>query len=385
MPDGECLRDWLAASEEGLGLALDDVVVVLASNERYVPYLSVVVQSLCEHARSARRYDIVVLTADISRESARALHGQVEALARAAAPARETAGEAGAGGPRFSIGFLDMRAALKGWRLRSRNRFGAEAHFRLLAPTLLPGVCKAVYLDADLVVLNDVAGLFDTDVSGRLLAAAHDPDTEGQVAGYDPMVRPYLEKIVGLRDLGAYFQSGVLVLNLEELRRRHSISEMVGLALSRSWRWPDQDILNLLCQGDYTRLDMRWNVLFDWQGLRRAHIVGQASKATREAYEAARRDPWIVHYAGPDNRPWLYPQADMAGLFWDSASRCPFFEELRRRLYASYANPARLGKRGFLYFIYKCGLPMVDAALPPGTLRRAAVIAAYERLGGQCT
>ena len=45
----------------------------------------------------------------------------------------------------------------------------------------------------------------------------------------------------------------------------------------------------------------------DWQHLRRTHIVANAPADVRAEYEEAAADPAIVHFAGPDNRPWLYP------------------------------------------------------------------------------
>ena len=357
----------LARSERELGLPLDDVVVALSSNEAYAPYLSVVVQSLCEHADPSRHYDVVVMTDGLAPASIDALRSQTDAFAQ------------------VSIGFYDVRPTLDGISLPKHNRFGRETYYRLLSPVLLPSVAKTIYLDADLVVLHDVAELFDVDVSGRLLAAIRDPDTAGQVAGYDPMVRPYLEREVGIRDTSTYFQAGVLLLNLAEFRRSHPTEEMLALAESKVWRWPDQDLLNSLAQGDYVRLDPRWNVLHDWQRLRRSHIIAQAPEDVRRAYEASRADPWIVHYAGPDNRPWLYPKADFADRFWDYASRSPFHDELLRRLRASYREPRRLGKRAFLYAIYHWGLPAFDAVFTYGTRRREFVVGTYERLGGQCT
>ena len=373
MPSATPIAPALARSEAELGMAFSDVVVIFSSNEAYVPYLSVVLQSLCENAGSGRHFDIVVLTADITPASCAALKRQVAALGAAR------------GGDPFALGFLDTRAALAGVRLPHHNRFGPEAHYRLLAPELLPSVDKAVYLDADICVLHDVSELFDIDVSGHLLAAMRDPDTAGQVAGYDPMVRPYLERTVGLADTSTYFQSGVMLMNLARLRAEHPASEMMELASSQSWRWPDQDILNRLAQGAYVRLDARWNVLHDWQRLRRSHIIAQAPAEVRAAYDASRADPWIVHYAGPDNRPWLYPKADMAGYFWDYAARCPFAEALRADLAASFRSPRRLGKRAFLHAIYHWGLPAFDAVFTYGTRRRRVVVGAYERLGGQCT
>lgn len=369
-------RYELAKSSSELDLSFADVVVLLASNERFAPYASVVVQSLIEHASPDRTYDIVVLTNDISQTSARRLIGQTE---------NSPFGNVG-------LDLLDAEAVLDGLKLPNRGRFRAAAHYRLLAPELLPQVAKAVYLDADLVVLHDVAELFDVDLDGKFLAAVHDADTAGQYAGYDPVVKPYLENEVGLEDPRSYFQSGVLVMDLERMRELKLSEEMVGLAVSRKWRWPDQDILNRMAQSkaddprdSYVRLDPRWNVLHDWKRLRRSHIVAQAPAEVQAAYDKAGRDPFVVHYAGPDDRPWIYPKADRADLFWDAASRSPFYDELRRGLAASRRDPAALVLRLWIAFIYKIGMPAIDVLLPCGTRRRAWVLGLYERMGGRCT
>lgn len=151
----------LAGSEGGLGLSLDDVVVVFAASENFVPYLSVALQSLIEHASAERRYDIVVLTRDISPSSMITLSRQVN---------RDNIG----------IGFLDAEAAIGNRKLPHYGHFRLETYFRLLAPSLLPSVRKAVYLDSDLVVLADIAELWDMDVEGYLLGATRDADKIGR-------------------------------------------------------------------------------------------------------------------------------------------------------------------------------------------------------------
>ena len=362
-------RYELAKSAADLDLSFDDVVVLLASNERFAAYASVVVQSIVEHTDPRRRYDIVVLTNDITQRSAQRLAYQ--------------ASQAPHGN--VDLGLLDAEAMLDGLKLPNRGRFRAAAHYRLLAPVLLPQVAKAVYLDADLVVLHDVAELFDTDLAGHFIAAVHDADTAGQYAGYDPVVKPYLENEVGLRDPRAYFQSGVLVMDLAKMRAMNLSEEMLALAVSRKWRWPDQDILNRMAQGDYVRLDPRWNVLHDWKRLRRSHIIAQAPLDVQAAYDEAAADPRIVHYAGPDDRPWIYPKADRAELFWDHARRSPFYDELVRGYNFSKRDPASLVLRVWIEFIYKIGMPAIDVLLPCGSRRRAWVLGLYERMGGRCT
>lgn len=353
----------LATTSTGLDLPLNDVVVVFACSENFVPYLSVAVQSIVDNASPDRRYDIIVLTRDITPASMITLSRQVKQ-------------------PNTGIGYLDVDAALGDIELPHHGHFRPETYFRLLAPQLLPNVDKAIYLDSDLIVNDDLAKLYDYDVTGYKLAATRDADTIGQIDGYDTSVGPYLKEELGMDNPHDYFQAGVLLMNLAELRRTVSPEEFLEISTERMWRWLDQDVLNKVVNGHYLRLPMRWNYLMDWQHLRRTHIVANAPKEIRDQYDEAREDPAIVHFAGPDNRPWLYPDADGADLFWHYAMRSPYIEEIRAQLEDSRATVKGLAKRAQVIALYKGIMPAFDKTCPGGTKRRDAIIGIYTRLGG---
>ncbi len=353
----------LASSSVDLDLPLSDVVVVFACSENFVPYLSVATQSIVENAGASRRYDIIVLTRDISPASMITLTRQVKS-------------------DNVGIGFLDVDAALGDIELPHHGHFRPETYYRLLAPQLLPNVDKAIYLDSDLIVEKDIAGLFDVDVTGYPLAATRDADTIGQIEGYDATVGPYLKNELGMRDPHDYFQAGVLLMNLAELRRTVSPEEFLALSTQRMWRWLDQDVLNRVVNGNYVRVHMRWNYLMDWQHLRRTHIVSNAPADVRAEYEEAAADPAIIHFAGPDNRPWLYPDADRADNFWRYAMHSPYLDEIRGQLEDSRASAAGLAKRLQVIALYKGIMPAFDRVCPAGSKRRRAIITAYMGLGG---
>ena len=353
----------LASCEDELGLSFDDVTVIFACSEGFVSYLSVALQSIIDNASDDRHYDFVVLTRDLSPESMITLTHQVT---------RDNMG----------IGFLDVEAALGGRKLPHYGHFKPETYFRLLAPSLLPSVKKAIYLDSDLVALDDVAKLYDIDVSGHLLGATRDADTVGQVCGYDEGVGYYLAHDLGMSNPLDYFQAGVLLMNLEEFRRQTTPDQLLQIATMRTWRWLDQDVLNRVVDGNYVRIDMRWNLLYDWQGIRREKIIGSAPADYRQEYEAARQNPGIVHYAGADDRPWLYPLVDYGDRFWKYARRSPYIGTLRRGLERSLVTPGGLGQRARNNLKYKVGLNAFDVAFPPRTTRRKLTIGAYMRMGG---
>lgn len=353
----------LANTARDLDLPLDDVVIVFACSENFVPYLSVAVQSIVDNTSASRRYDIVVLTRNITPASMITLTRQVK-------------------GDNVGIGFLDVDAALGDIELPHHGHFRPETYYRLLAPSLLPNVDKAIYLDSDLIVDADVAELYDTDVTGYPLAATRDADTIGQICGYDATVGPYLKNELGMDDPLDYFQAGVLLMNLEDLRHRMTPDDWLEVSTQRMWRWLDQDVLNKVVNGNYVRVHMRWNYLMDWQHLRRTHIVSNAPLDVQAEYEEAVEHPYIVHFAGPDNRPWLYMDADRADLFWHYAMRSPYLDELRGQLEDSRATAKGLAKRLQVLALYKGIMPAFDALCPGGTRRRAAVIKTYMGLGG---
>ena len=353
----------LASSSVDLDLPLSDVVIVFACSENFVPYLSVATQSIIENASAQRRYDIIVLTRDISPASMITLTRQVKS---------ENVG----------IGFLDVDAALGDIELPHHGHFRPETYYRLLAPQLLPNVDKAIYLDSDLIVCDDIAKLYDVDVTGYPLAATRDADTIGQIEGYDTTVGPYLKNELGMSDPHDYFQAGVLLMNLAQLRATVTPDEFLELSTARMWRWLDQDVLNKVVDGNYVRVHMRWNYLMDWQHLRRSHIIANAPADVRAEYDEAAADPAIIHFAGPDNRPWLYPDADRADDFWQYAMHSPYLDEIRGQLEESRASAAGLAKRLQVIALYKGIMPAFDKVCPSGTRRRAAVIKTYMGLGG---
>jgi lipopolysaccharide biosynthesis glycosyltransferase len=164
----------------------------------------------------------------------------------------------------------------------------AASLLRLLLPSVLEDIDRVVYLDCDLVVLNDIAALYDTDLSGFPLAACLD----FWLTGSPPFAPPgwgadewhkFLRGVVRLSDTKAYFNAGVMVMDLERFRSASLIRAADEFLERTNYETPfvDQEALNHVVDGAFVRLDTRWNVLA---------ALGHS-------------DPWIIHYAGP-YKPW---------------------------------------------------------------------------------
>ena len=134
------------------------------------------------------------------------------------------------------------------------KQYPQEMYYRLLAPHLLPEEVKRVlYLDPDTLVINPIRPLWETELGGRLFAAAaHTGKTE-------------LANGVNQLRLGTacdYYNSGVLLINLEAGRhaiRPQALFDYVALH-RRELLLPDQDILNALYSEQILPLeDVLWN------------------------------------------------------------------------------------------------------------------------------
>ena len=84
--------------------------------------------------------------------------------------------------------------------------------YRLFIPKLLPDEKKAIYLDADIIVNLDITELWQTDLENHPLAVVLESEDGAIPARYSKLV------IEGFVKGENYFNSGVLLMNLEVLR-----------------------------------------------------------------------------------------------------------------------------------------------------------------------
>ncbi|EFH8607803.1 hypothetical protein GL623_23430, partial [Escherichia coli] len=89
------------------------------------------------------------------------------------------------------------------------QHFKISTYFRILAPAVLSEYDKLLYLDADIIVDNDILELWQTDVTNYTLAAVRE---ESIVA---------LDKRLRMPANYKYFNAGVVVLNSKKIREEN--------------------------------------------------------------------------------------------------------------------------------------------------------------------
>lgn len=299
-----------------------NIPIVIATNNYYAPYISTLLLSIRENSSAGHHYDVLILSHDITDTNKSVLKGILKEKEN------------------FSLRFTDPGFLLDGYDLYTRGHFSVETYYRLVLPEMLAAYDKILYIDVDVITTADFAELYNTDVEGFLLAATYDPDTAGLYNGYQPDKKEYMDRELNLEDPYHYFQAGILVMNLKEFRKTFTTRQILEVAASRNWQLLDQDILNKLCEHRIKVLDMSWNVMYDYAGIRIREIIGLAPDWLYQEYIEARRHPKVIHYAGPE-KPWLFPEGDFAEVFWSYAKQTPYYEIMLYRMACYAANKER--------------------------------------------
>lgn len=284
------------------------VPIVFAANNDFVPVFATCLQSVIEQSNEKSNYDIVLIQSDVTPENKTILQSMLS------------------GYKNFSLRFYDAAELIGDYKLEAKEHISVETYYRFLIQEAMPKYDKVLYIDCDLIVKKDLAELFEVDVDGYMLAATRDPDFIGQVNGANPVTAEYAKQTLGLKDPYSYFQAGVILFNEKEMRKAHPLQEWLEFA-TEEYRYSDQDVLNVHCQGKVKYLDMAWNMIYDCNHERIAKVINFAPDTIRKEYMVAHAKPSIIHYAG-FMKPWHDPKQEFAIDFWRLARKTPYYEVL---------------------------------------------------------
>lgn len=146
-----------------------------------------------------------------------------------------------------------------------------------------------LYLDVDTVVNGSLDQLFEIDLSDRVAAVVREP------------LHCHLREF-GV-DKSDYFNSGVMLLNMQNWRRKNIGSRAVEFMRQNpdSCLYWDQCALNVALSGEVAFLDSSFNATYlNW--------------ASERIF-----NPKIIHYAGRE-KPWVDASRHPYGAFWHVAS-----------------------------------------------------------------
>ncbi len=267
-----------------------EIPIFFGVDDAYAPFLSVALHSAIENSSPARQYRAIVLYQSLSEENRRRLG----ALAA----------------DHFAVEFVPMQNQLDCITDRMENRLRSDCftltiYFRLFIAAMFPQYDKGIYIDSDVAVTGDLAELYDIDLGDHLIGACSDLSVADV-----PFLTRYMNEAVGV-DYRNYVNSGVLLMNLKELRRARLDTHFLGLLTTYGFDSvaPDQDYLNAICKDRIHYLPPQWNTM---------------PNESRPPLQ----EPKLVHY-NLYFKPWHYDGIQYEDYFWKYAESSGYFGEIR--------------------------------------------------------
>ncbi len=360
------------------------VPIVLSSSNVYIPYCAVTIKSILEHISLEYNYDIFILTTGIDRDQQNMLFHMVNPYSN------------------VSLRLVDMTSFVSKYQFFKYEYISAETYFRLTTPWIFTCFDRIIFLDSDIIVCRDIASLISIDLEGYFLAASKDIVMAGYCNGRVPEMSQYLSNRLKLEKTSDYFNAGVICFNAALMRNTFSADELPQDAEKGKYTILDQDTLNRYCNGKVYYLGLEWNmppdcnVFSDIPRERKSHYISYAPEALKQEYRHAHENPKIIHYTDR-GKPWLYPDEDLADVFWETARKTPFYETILFRLFDFQAQekvkqivstqPNLLSSASVEFYpqgnlLKRTVKRIVRIFLPYGTKRRAFVKKYYFKLRG---
>ena len=139
------------------------------------------------------------------------------------------------------------------------NTYPLNTYIRLLIPYFIPKeVNKIIFLDVDMIMLDDISNLWKIETEDKVIAAVN--DTVG------PQAKTIAEGIENYKELGLdphekYFNAGMQVINIDKWREQ-DITQKTFDAINNNKKYAalgDQYGLNIALIGNWKEIDRMWN------------------------------------------------------------------------------------------------------------------------------
>lgn len=311
-------------------------IAFIADGGFFLPSV-VALTSLLENKEKESKYHIYFVVVDFSKEQKAVLEKMAD-------------------DKRVTLEFVEIKADDMKKKYEGIAKHECCASVSALIKFDLPYIChkvdKLLYLDGDIIVQADLSKLADMDFRENEYAAV----VEDSGILYN--------KNIIKQNTGRYFNSGVMLLNLEALRKDNIPEQLIQEKMKDTDNsLMDQHVLNKVFKNHIKLLPHKYNVLYT--NLIRAKYFYKLSiedinhryHSEYRAWDEMRDGAAVIHYSSFD-KPWKY--SDVTGVeIWDSYYEIsPLRNKVlkRKKLHIPLLNKMR-EKRGLALaasFIWEC-------------------------------
>lgn len=142
---------------------------------------------------------------------------------------------------------------------------------------------KILYIDADAIVVDNIKKLWDIELNDKALAGVHEGGEWSKHLG-----------IKGMDD--KYINSGVLLMNLELIRKEKLDDYMIALLNNQYYAYPDQDVINIVCKDKIKYISNIYNSTETTGIVEDAKIIHYIRENKGWIKESPRSDIWYRYF-----------------------------------------------------------------------------------------
>ena len=266
------------------------IPVFFATDNNYAPFVAITLESILENCSKDYFYHFHVLTTDLDKSYEEKLKKYESEDVK--------------------IEFISLRETLTKIKVKFhlRDYYSIETYYRFFIANMYPQYDKVLYMDCDIVVLGDIAELYNNDITNLYLAASQE-----EVMAEVKVFGDYVEKALDV-PVAEYFNAGIMVMNLAEFRKDNiekKFFEMINRFRFRVTQ--DEDYLNVLCKGKTKILDLGWN------------------KTAFKNDKFDDKNLKLIHYK-INWKPWKNRNVLYEEYFWNYAKKTEFYDLIRQKL-----------------------------------------------------
>lgn len=260
------------------------IPIVFSINDKFAKFASVAIQSIIENASPKNQYNIYIFYIDMLECNIKKLENQKK--------------------ENVEIKCIDINKYIDKKNFYEIGDYTYEIYFRYYISKILKQYEKVIYLDSDIIVLDDIAKLYIENIGEKVIAAVTD-------------FEHYMNK------KNTDFNSGVLIINtkkFEEMKIRQKCIELIRL---KKYNFPDQDALNEICKNDICILNPKYNYQVS---LAYYHKFKQNIKKSN-LKKLFNEDPIIIHFSYI-TKPIYNIFSKYNNEFWKYAKNTPYISDL---------------------------------------------------------
>jgi len=271
----------------------DRLAIVTTANGQFLPHAAVLIYSVLQTKDPETQTDFYILDDGISLPNKDTLNHMVT-------------------DDRATISYLEVDTDYYDTFVSS-DRFPSAVYHRISIPDLLKETDydRALYLDGDMVVRENLRELWNADLGGNIIGAVED-------SGFHPRFND-----MGVETgNGKYFNSGMMLFDLNKWRELDIGEKVFQFIIENQENLVlfDQDALNAILHDRWFLLHPRFNAQTGMLTKEKVHPDPEGEKL----HEEARSNPAIIHYNGehkPDHPDCIHPYKE---LYRELRAQTPF-------------------------------------------------------------